>query len=182
MCALILKRQILSPILKGLLEDFLWPLLLKLLDLKALLCSGMMLYGTAVAPCRISIFLWRVFHNALAVGANIQRRGIQMAVHCYCCNGLCQLETIEHLFLNSQIARHIWGSFSHYMGWHCDFSSLHSFMNSCIGSAIFSAERNFTSIVTIAIGLWVIWQYRKKKCYGDSYILLFIYYCCYLSN
>lgn len=57
-------------------------------------------------PFRIQAFLWKVYQRALPVDSNVQRRGIQMASKCVCCSEPGR-ETVDHIFLHSELARSV---------------------------------------------------------------------------
>ncbi|KAL9671268.1 hypothetical protein QQ045_008836 [Rhodiola kirilowii] len=54
-------------------------------------------------PPRISVFLWRLFHRALATDDKIQDCGIPFASKCRCC-AYPASESIPHLFIHSDFA------------------------------------------------------------------------------
>lgn len=60
---------------------------------------------------RVIAFMWKVFWGALPVDRNIQRRGIHLVSKCVCCS-YPTVETKEHLFIHSDIARYIWDHFA----------------------------------------------------------------------
>lgn len=55
-------------------------------------------------PYRANTFNWRVFQNALPVDQNVQHKGIPLASMCVCC-ATPKIETCEHLFIHSDLAR-----------------------------------------------------------------------------
>uniref|UniRef100_A0A7N0V1C9 RNase H type-1 domain-containing protein n=1 Tax=Kalanchoe fedtschenkoi TaxID=63787 RepID=A0A7N0V1C9_KALFE len=58
-------------------------------------------------PRKIGGFLWRLLNNAIPVDTRIQGQGIPLCSKCRCCN-LPVCETVDHLFITSDIARSVW--------------------------------------------------------------------------
>lgn len=54
---------------------------------------------------KLKYFLWKVAQEGLAIGANLQRRGIKQAGRCCRCNAL---ETTAHIFFHCQLAIEVW--------------------------------------------------------------------------
>lgn len=57
---------------------------------------------------RVNAFSWRVRRGAIPVDKNIQKRGTSK---CVCCSNP-RTETLEHLMINSDIARLLWDHFA----------------------------------------------------------------------
>ncbi|KAL9658956.1 hypothetical protein QQ045_015584 [Rhodiola kirilowii] len=58
-------------------------------------------------PTKISAFLWRLWHRALPTDDNASRIGFHIVSKCWCCQS-SQVETSEHIFINSDLAVQIW--------------------------------------------------------------------------
>ncbi|KAL0433013.1 UNVERIFIED_CONTAM: hypothetical protein Slati_2635600 [Sesamum latifolium] len=56
----------------------------------------------------ISIFGWRIVHNFLPVDARFKSKGVHLASKCPCCR---EEENLQHVFLNSEAIREVWGYF-----------------------------------------------------------------------
>lgn len=61
-------------------------------------------------PPKISTFMWKLMRHALQIDSRIIGKGIQIASKCHCCKNN-SLETLSHLFLQSEIAREVWRCF-----------------------------------------------------------------------
>lgn len=57
-------------------------------------------------PYRVKALMWQVFHDALPVDINIQRKGINLASKCVCCHSPSQ-ETLHHLLIHSELATNV---------------------------------------------------------------------------
>ncbi|GAV83505.1 zf-RVT domain-containing protein [Cephalotus follicularis] len=62
-------------------------------------------------PTTIAFFIWKTIFNGISVDQNIQRRGIPLASKCRCCLN-SNVETLEHLLFQGDVAVNIWGNFS----------------------------------------------------------------------
>ncbi|KAL9676080.1 hypothetical protein QQ045_004293 [Rhodiola kirilowii] len=58
-------------------------------------------------PPKISIFLWRLWHQALPTDDNLAKVGISGASKCWCCSKP-KSETVEHLFILGEYAAQVW--------------------------------------------------------------------------
>ncbi|KAL9667813.1 hypothetical protein QQ045_002181 [Rhodiola kirilowii] len=58
-------------------------------------------------PPRISVFIWRLHLQALSTDDNISQCGIPFPSKCRCCASP-DVETLHHIFLDSDLARQIW--------------------------------------------------------------------------
>ena len=57
-------------------------------------------------PNKMKIMLWRIAHNCLPTGSQLQTRSIPTRYDCYFCN---REENVEHCFLQCQYVKEIWG-------------------------------------------------------------------------
>ena len=68
------------------------------------------LIWSAFLPTKVSLFLWRVTWNGVAVDYNVQSKSIIMVSKCNCClQG--HVETLEHLLFRSESASFLWRFF-----------------------------------------------------------------------
>ena len=51
-------------------------------------------------------FIWRIFHKVLALGSNLEKRGIVMGNKCCLCKNRMEYE--EHLFRNCHLIARVW--------------------------------------------------------------------------
>src|SRR2546430_1709981 len=57
---------------------------------------------------KISLFLWKLLHNALLTDLAISRKGIYLSSKCNCCPNNPNSEHNTHLFLHSEIGSAVW--------------------------------------------------------------------------
>lgn len=53
---------------------------------------------------KISVFMWRLFHNALPTEDNVRRCGVHLASMCKCCSHSRSIESKHHLFFQGEWA------------------------------------------------------------------------------
>ncbi|KAL2526562.1 RNase H domain-containing protein [Abeliophyllum distichum] len=113
----------------------------------------------------IPITAQRLWQNLIPIDVVIQRRvGSHMASKCQCCSAT---ETIQHLFIDSPIAVHVWEHF--YDIFHITLRPLESFQyrfQAWRFSGQFVRQGHIRTIVPILI-LWYIWTARNYMKYRD---------------
>ncbi|KAL0445257.1 UNVERIFIED_CONTAM: hypothetical protein Slati_2248400 [Sesamum latifolium] len=65
------------------------------------------LWHQTISPS-MSIFMWRLIQNFVPVDERLRDKGLPIVSKCLCCH---QSETIQHLFLNGEVIREVWGYF-----------------------------------------------------------------------
>jgi len=60
----------------------------------------------ALAPVKVSFFVWEASRWKILAIDNLQRRGITLVNRCYVCKG--DSETVDHLLLHCKVARVLW--------------------------------------------------------------------------
>lgn len=63
-------------------------------------------------PSKISIFLWKLRHNAIPTDLVLRKKGILITSKCLCCTLTYSIEFNTHLLLSSEYASSIWGFYS----------------------------------------------------------------------
>ncbi|XP_058103550.1 uncharacterized protein LOC131247128 [Magnolia sinica] len=64
-------------------------------------------------PPKIAIFSWKILHKAVLVDIGVKNKGIQMAFACVCCQSEGRSEeSLDHLFVGSELASAMWSFFS----------------------------------------------------------------------
>lgn len=61
-------------------------------------------------PPNISAFMWKIIRHAVPVDTRIKTKGVVMASRCHCCQAYKE-ESLNHLFLHSEVARKVWTCF-----------------------------------------------------------------------
>ena len=65
------------------------------------------LLWSSLLPPKVSLFLWRVSWNGVAMDTNVHSKSIILVSKCNCCyQG--QVETLEHLLFSSELASSLW--------------------------------------------------------------------------
>jgi hypothetical protein len=118
----------------------------------------------AKIPLKIKIWLWLIWHNAIATKDNMLRRGWSGNVKCQFCN---ENESILHLFFSCPAAKFVWscvarsigaptrpGSFTQYFWWIPQFLPV---------------SRN-VQIAGVAAICWAIWKMRNRACFEGKLI------------
>jgi hypothetical protein len=70
-------------------------------------------FWKAKLPLKIKIWLWLIWHNAIASKANMKKRGWVGSFSCQFCSAD---ETILHLFFDYPAATYMWGTVSAFLG------------------------------------------------------------------
>ncbi|XP_021760246.1 uncharacterized protein LOC110725083 [Chenopodium quinoa] len=114
------------------------------------------------------VFLWKLFHDGIAVKGNLARRGIQIEIVCGYC-GLA-LEDSQHLFRFCNLAKEVWENSSLTI---CpdipgSSSSLRRWIQHYI--LLFNSEdgKNSNCSVLFIASLWSIWKMRNAICFKGS--------------
>jgi hypothetical protein len=115
-------------------------------------------------PLKIKVWLWMIWHNAIATKDNLIIRNWSGNSTCQFCS---DQETISHLFFGCSAAKFVWsavatainahtrpGSFSQFFWWFPQFVP---------------ASRN-TQIAGFAAICWAIWKIRNKACFENKLI------------
>jgi hypothetical protein len=118
----------------------------------------------AKIPLKIKIWLWLIWHNAIATKNTMFAKGWTGNVRCQYCE---QNETIHHLFFTCHAAKYVWscvarsigassrpGNFSQFFSWFPQF---------------IPASRN-VQILGIASICWAIWKLCNKACFEGKII------------
>lgn len=57
---------------------------------------------------KISLFLWKMLHNAIPTDLAVSKKGINLPSKCLCCNSYPSVEYNNHIFLSSETALSVW--------------------------------------------------------------------------
>lgn len=117
-------------------------------------------------PTKISIHLWKILHNSLPVDSNIQRIGVNLCSACSCCQ-VTQRESMNHLFLHSDLASNIWSHFSS-AGLPLEGNSITAFIYNAANSAQPKSAYGLLTLAVIGYGCWNIWRARNSMRYEEK--------------
>ncbi|XP_021757317.1 uncharacterized protein LOC110722350 [Chenopodium quinoa] len=113
------------------------------------------------------LFLWRLFHDGIAVKDNLARRGIQVDAICDPCG--VGLEDSQHLFRFCTLAKEVWenGSLTicpDFPG----FNSLKRWIQHYI--LLFNSEdgKHSNRCTVFIATLWGLWKSRNARCFKGS--------------
>lgn len=111
-------------------------------------------------PPKISVFMWKLLHNAIPVDENIRRLNMPVVSKCSCCVNP-QSESISHLFVSGDLAQKVWSYFSARCNMQCDFHSLQNLLASWWSHNSFRSQVSFTKSVLVSCICWEIWKQRN---------------------
>ncbi|CAM8909441.1 unnamed protein product [Rhodiola kirilowii] len=122
-------------------------------------------------PPKISVFLWRLKHKALATDDRVQWCGIPLVSKCRCCTNP-SVESLEHLFLSGEAAVWLW-SFGHKALGIERPQSLHQAWLMWFQNLKLLEFSDGLKLAWICCGLWELWKLRNHNIYnnGRYYIL-----------
>jgi hypothetical protein len=112
-------------------------------------------------PNKMKVTLWRMAHNCLPTGSQLQMRSIPTRYDCYFCN---REEQVEHCFLQCQYVKEIWKQLTNEFG---ICLNLKSFIN--VRQWLLdwiSKASDFHSII-LAVAIWHIWENRNNTRNGE---------------
>ncbi|MQL78237.1 hypothetical protein Taro_010679 [Colocasia esculenta] len=109
---------------------------------------------------RASLFCWRLLNRAVAVDGRVLESGIPVVSKCNCC-AAPQCEDLNHVFIGSDIANHMWRWFLPLVP---NNIHLHSQLTTRIWNFIHNTNDQtplgFISIYCLILMLWEIWKSR----------------------
>lgn len=119
-------------------------------------------------PLKMSIFLWKLTHNALPTDHAIQREGNHYASKCLCCPSNSSIEFNNHLFIASNIAKEVWSFFSNLLQVEGDFLTINHLLSICY----FRSKSTYLyswllKVLPICI-FWNIWKARNYAKFEDQ--------------
>lgn len=114
-------------------------------------------------PIKISVHIWKILHNCLPVDRNIQRLGIQISSKCSCCQAP-QGESLNHLFIHSELAVHIWSYFQA-KGITLAGNSVATFITTAVRNIKSNSAHGLLVLAVLGFSLWEIWRARNSMRY-----------------
>lgn len=117
----------------------------------------------SVVPLKFSLLAWRAVYGYLPVDRTMQRRGVQMASKCSCCD---QVESVLHLFVHGRVARDVWRHYFRAFG--LSFREFHSVPSLLMAWRMSApAERHVRCVVPVIV-LWFIWIGRNEAVFQGA--------------
>lgn len=103
---------------------------------------------------KTKVFVWRLYHEALPVACNIQKRGIELDVHCQVCG--FKGESIKHIFLDCWWSISVWSGLGLSNKWESlRLDNMREWLWYCF--------KNFTAdtFSLVCLGASLIWRNRN---------------------
>jgi hypothetical protein len=115
-------------------------------------------------PLKIKIWLWLIWHNAIATKDNLLKRNWSGSASCQFCH---QNETISHLFFECVAAKDVWSTVAVAIGANDRPGNFTQFFNWF--PRFVPASRN-VQIAGLAAICWAIWKLRNRACFAMKLI------------
>jgi ribonuclease HI len=113
-------------------------------------------------PNRMKIILWRMAHNCLPTGDQLQRRAIPTRYECIFCN---RDETVEHCFFKCHYVKEIWSELK--KSFHISLN-LKAFIHIQQWLLDWIRDASEVQSLTFAVATWHIWENRNNVRNGES--------------
>jgi hypothetical protein len=127
----------------------------------------------AKIPLKIKIWLWLIWHNAIATKDNMKKRKWVGSFTCqFCPND----ESITHLFFTCPMAAYMWSTISTVLG----FFTRPFFTQYFWWIAKILLVGSNLHIMGIAALCWAIWKTRNNACFEGNPVGLICYMCAFL--
>ncbi|KAL0304188.1 UNVERIFIED_CONTAM: putative ribonuclease H protein [Sesamum radiatum] len=113
----------------------------------------------------MSIFIWRLLHNFIPVDERLREKGLSIVSKCMCCHNS---ETVQHLFLNGNVAREVWlyfGTLFSLIPPHTEYIS--TMIHAWRLSSPFVNNGHIRLLLPILI-LWSMWRMRNEAKFNDA--------------
>ncbi|OVA03985.1 Ribonuclease H domain [Macleaya cordata] len=129
----------------------------------AAICPFARFYWVDFIPKKLAVLFWRVLHNAVPVDVRIQNCAISLASACVCC-GQRQIESLDHLLFQGNIATALWDHFAISFGLHReDFSDFRDFIWAWFHIAPVGSQLGSLASVLPLVIVWEIWSERNCR-------------------
>lgn len=125
-----------------------------------------------VVPPNIGLFMWKLIHHGIPVECNMQKRGVQLASKCYCCNKGEQ-ETVDHVFMHSKLAQQLWRRFGDALQVPVRFTSISNFVSSWYSEASWHNQRRALVAILGGVIAREIWLARNSAKHNGECMSLF---------
>lgn len=108
---------------------------------------------------RVNAFMWRLVRKALPVDEKIQSKGIMLASKCAYCVA-ARVETIQHLFFESDLAKKVWRHFSAILHRQVPNQPVLQFLTCWLNGVSRRSQLGYSILAISFYGLWEIWKER----------------------
>jgi hypothetical protein len=115
-------------------------------------------------PLKIKIWMWMIWHNAIATKDNLLKRNWHGNASCQFCNNP---ESISHMFFSCTAAKFVWSAVGNLVGAKSRLGSFTQFF--WWFPRFIPASRN-TQIAGLAAICWAIWKLRNRSCFDHKMV------------
>lgn len=112
--------------------------------------------------------MWKLFHSALPVDLALQRKHVSIASRCVCCSYRHARESLDHLFLHSDIAQFLWGRFAAIFNKVSRYVSIQHLFDIWAGAASARSQLGACQIGILCFVCWEIWKARCSAVYDAA--------------
>ena len=120
-------------------------------------------WKTSCSP-KMKVFIWSVIHNALPLGENLQRRGINVNANFPRCN---EMETSTHIFFTYPFAKKVWDCIPLKDTVHLAVTDTFKTMTTRLRSAVFLLPTGVSKLIFPWV-VWSIWKDRNLLVFEDK--------------
>ncbi|KAL0312659.1 UNVERIFIED_CONTAM: putative ribonuclease H protein [Sesamum radiatum] len=121
------------------------------------------LWHSTVMPS-MSIFAWRLLNNFIPVDARLKEKGMVIVSKCCCCENI---ETIEHVFLNSSSVKEVWNYFGNLFNLQPPQTDFISIMFQFWKLSSPDVKRGHVRLLIPLLIFWFIWMMRNEAKFND---------------
>ncbi|KAL9686643.1 hypothetical protein QQ045_031036 [Rhodiola kirilowii] len=124
---------------------------------------------SGLAPPKVEMLVWRLYHDSLPTKDNLARKGVLNASHnlnCDLCNH--QLESADHVLLQCKWSWSLWTWCIRWWGsyWVAPHT-MKALLQGWVIPGTTKTYKRFWKTLSYAI-IWTIWEERIKRCFSDQ--------------
>lgn len=112
-------------------------------------------------PPNISAFLWKALRHAVPIDSRVKSKGIVMASRCHCCKDFKE-ETLNNLFLQSEVATAVWTCSGNIFKIPYMFGSIPQAIQAWTNIKVHASQFEFCKLSTMAYIFHEIWVSRCR--------------------
>lgn len=129
-------------------------------------------------PLKILVFMWLLINHMLPFPDVLQHFGFHLPSKCSFC---ASAETMNHFFIECQVASHVWGWFEQMLG--LQTNAVDSLMEKLLGWWIYTSRNSIKAALAYLFPMliyWELWKARNKVDY-EEVILSPGHICCQVT-
>lgn len=120
------------------------------------------LVWNSILPNRINGFRWRLFSAALPLDERVHQRGVMLASKCSCCRQ-GNIESIDHLFVGSDVAQWVWCNFAKLLYKLVIARNIQQLFKSWLQWHRQKSHMAYVVQIILFTGCWELWKSRCRK-------------------